>query len=77
MKITTTLALAVGLAALAGCQQAEENAADNMDANLEMPADNFDTMDANLANDTMDANLGNDTNAADNTTTNNTAGNAY
>jgi hypothetical protein len=79
MKITTTLALAVGLTALAACNQSTEEAANNIDANLEMPAENLDTMDAN---DAAAANLGNDANAAADTgnadaTADNTASNAY
>jgi hypothetical protein len=42
MKITTTLAVAVGLAALAACNQSpREDAADNIEANAEMTADNL------------------------------------
>jgi len=42
MKITTTLAVAVGLAALAGCNQTpKEDVADNIEANAEMAADNM------------------------------------
>ena len=64
MKITT-LTLAVGLLSLAACNQAaEENVDANADANLTMPADNFDTMDANAA---VDANLGNDATMANDT----------
>lgn len=80
MKITTTLALAAGLAALSACNQSTENeAANNIDANLEMPAENLDTMDAN---DAVADNLGNDANAAADTgnadaTADNTASNAY
>ena len=67
MKITSMLAIALGLSALAACGGGgEENATDNMDANLEMPVDNFDTMDANAANE-LDANLANDANAANDT----------
>lgn len=82
MKITTTLALAVGLTALAACNQSTEEAANNIDANLEMPAENFDTMDANVTNEAIDANLGNDVNAAADTgnadaTADNAASNAY
>ena len=65
MKIITALGVAIGLSALAACGgNAEENTAENMDANLIMPADNFDTMDANAANE-MDVNLGNDANMTD------------
>lgn len=83
MKITTTLALAAGLAALSACNQSTENeAANNIDANLEMPAENLDTMDANATNDADAANLGNDANAAADTgnadaTADNAASNAY
>ena len=42
MKITTTLAVAVGLAALAGCNQSpKENVADNIEANADIAADNM------------------------------------
>jgi hypothetical protein len=82
MKITTTLALAAGLAALSACNQSTDEAANNIDANLEMPAENLDTMDANATNDADAANLGNDANAAADTgnadaTADNTASNAY
>ena len=40
MKITTTLAVAIGLAALAGCNKsAQESKADNIEANAENKAD--------------------------------------
>ncbi|MBA3510528.1 hypothetical protein [Sphingomonas sp.] len=78
MKIITTLGVAIGLSALAACGGAAEENADNMDANLVMPADNFDTMDANAANE-MDVNLGNDANMTDganaDAAANNAAGN--
>jgi anti-sigma factor ChrR (cupin superfamily) len=42
MKITTTLAVAVGLAALAGCNQtAKEQTADNIEANADVVAENI------------------------------------
>src|SRR5688500_3449202 len=45
MKITTTLAVAIGLAGLAACNQSpREEAADNMEANAEMTADNLEEM---------------------------------
>ena len=59
MKITTTLAVAVGLAALAACNQgANEQKADNIEANAENQAD---TIEANAENvtDNMQANAEN------------------
>ena len=42
MKITTTLAVAVGLAALAGCNQTpKEQVADNIEANADAAAENI------------------------------------
>lgn len=42
MKITHTLAVAIGLGALAACNQSpQEQAADNIEANAEMTADNL------------------------------------
>lgn len=42
MKITTTLAVAVGLAALAGCNKtAPEQNADNIEANADAAAENI------------------------------------
>jgi outer membrane biosynthesis protein TonB len=42
MKITRTLSVAVGLAALAACNQSpQEQVADNIEANAEMTADNL------------------------------------
>ena len=78
MKTITTLAVAVGLASLSACGGTAEENTENMDANLVMPADNFDTMDVNAANG-MDANLGADTNMTEganaDATVNNAAGN--
>ena len=77
MKITTTLALAIGLVGLAGCNQqpqgnnVAENAALNESENLEMTA--------NATNESM--NLGNESNAVENnaaaTTTANNATTNY
>jgi hypothetical protein len=63
MKITTTIAIAVGLAALTACKQSpQENTADNIEANAENTADtieaNADNMSANIqanAENTADA----------------------
>ena len=79
MKITRTLALAIGFAALAACgDAAEDNAAENMDANMTMPADNM-TVDANNVTvvDNADMNMGNmdmnaDMNAGNDATANTT-----
>jgi hypothetical protein len=59
MKITTTLAVAVGLAALAGCNQSpKEQAAENIEANADMMADNMVANADNVA-DTIQANAEN------------------
>ena len=45
MKLTHTFAIAIGLGALAACNQSpKEQAADNIEANAEMNADNLDAM---------------------------------
>jgi hypothetical protein len=50
MKLTTTLAVAVGLAALAACRQTpQENAAENIEANAENVAENIEANAANLS----------------------------
>jgi hypothetical protein len=50
MKLTTTLAVAVGLAALAACKQSpQENAAENIEANAENVAENIEANAANLS----------------------------
>ena len=55
MKITTTLAVTLGLCTLAACGGgAEENSA-NTDINMEMPAENLDMMAGNDMNG-LDAN---------------------
>ncbi len=52
MKITTTLAVAVGLAGLAACNQSpREDAADNIEANAEMTADNLEEVADETANE--------------------------
>ena len=62
MKITTTLAVAFGLAALAACKQSpQENVADNIEANAENTADNIEANGANVADNVND----NAQNAAD------------
>src|SRR5688572_23596342 len=60
MKITTTLAVAAGLAALAACNQSpQEQTADNIEANAEMTADNLEEMADETANDATEENLEN------------------
>ena len=50
MKITTTIAVAVGLAALAACKQSpQENKADNIEANAENTADMIEANGSNAA----------------------------
>jgi regulator of protease activity HflC (stomatin/prohibitin superfamily) len=86
MKITTTLAVAAGLAALTACNNnPQENKADNIEANAENSADLIEANAANAADNlqanaenTADAvrNAGDNTadavrNSADNATTNN------
>ena len=77
MKITTTIAIAVGLAALAACNQTpQENAADNIEANAGMTAENIETnadmtaanIEANAENTAENVEAGNET---ANTATNN------
>src|SRR5688572_30016105 len=64
MKITTTLAVAVGLAALAACNQgAQEEAADNIEANAEMTADNLEEMADETANEATEDALENQADA--------------
>ena len=59
MKITTTLAVAVGLAALAGCNSSpKEQAADNIEANADAVADNM-VENADAMSDNMQANAEN------------------
>ena len=54
MKITTTLAVAVGLASLAACNQSpKEEAADNIEANAEMTADNLEEAADNATNEAV------------------------
>lgn len=75
MKITTALAVALGVGALAACQQtAQENAADNIEANAENVAENIE---ANA--DAMAANIeANAENVAENVESGNTVtNNAY
>jgi hypothetical protein len=61
MKLTTTLAIALGVTALTACNNsAKEQAADNIEANAEMTADaieeNADDMPGVTASDNADAN---------------------
>jgi hypothetical protein len=59
MKITTTLAVAVGLVALAGCNKtAPEQNADNIEANADMSADNM-VANTEAVTDNMTANTEN------------------
>lgn len=81
MKITTTLAAAIGLAALAACGGREENIAENVDANLvtenlEVPTDNMANVDMNVGND-MNNVTDNVDNAVDNATNNVTNNTTY
>lgn len=78
MKIGTTLAIAVGLAALTACNKSpQENAADNIEANADNVADNITANAENVA-DNIQANAENRAdairdsgdNAASNATTN-------
>ena len=56
MKITTTLAVAVGLAALAACNQSpKEDAADNIEANADVMAENLEANADNAADATRAA----------------------
>lgn len=56
MKITTTLAVAIGLAALSACNQGpKEEAADNIEANADMVAENIEA-NADVAADSLTAN---------------------
>lgn len=77
MKITTALAVAVGLAGLAACQQTPqanneaENMALNETANVEMTANTMEA--APVTNETNAV----ETNAGGNATTNNTTTNTY
>ncbi len=78
MKITTALAVALGVGALAACQQAQQNnAAENTEMNAEITA----PMEMN-ATENMEMNAGNATENAgnvgeNNTVTNNVTNNAY
>jgi hypothetical protein len=59
MKITTTLAVAVGLAALAGCNKtAPEQNADNIEANADVAVENIEA-NADAAIDNITANADN------------------
>jgi hypothetical protein len=59
MKITTTLAVAIGLTALAGCNKtAPEQNADNIEANADMAADNM-VANTDMVTDNMTANTEN------------------
>jgi hypothetical protein len=50
MKLTTSLAVAVGLASLAACNQSpQENAAENIEANAENVAENIEANAANVS----------------------------
>lgn len=59
MKLTTTLAIALGATALTACNQSpREEAADNIEANAEMTADNLeeaaDDANSEAAEDTLE-----------------------
>ena len=57
MKVISTLAISFALCALAGCnnETPREQAADNIEANAEMRADNLEEMADNASTDATDA----------------------
>lgn len=60
MKITTTLAVALGISALAACNNSPtEQAADNIEANAEMTADNLEEAADNASTEAGEDNLEN------------------
>jgi len=80
MKIGTTLAIAVGLAALTACNKSpQENAADNIEANADNVAENIQANADNMA-ENIQANAENQADAVRNSGNNaasNTSGNSY
>lgn len=73
MKIGTTLAIAVGLAALAACNKSpQENAADNIEANAENVAENIQANAENVA-ENIQANAENQADAIRNSDDNSVA----
>jgi hypothetical protein len=64
MKITTILAVAVGLGALGACNNsAQEQAADNLEANTEVAADNLEEAADSAANEATEDSLENQADA--------------
>ena len=64
MKITTAMAVALGLAALTACNQSpRENAADNIEANAENVADNLEAAADNTSNEAKEDALENQADA--------------
>jgi uncharacterized lipoprotein len=58
MKLTHTFAIAVAVGALAACNQSpKEQAADNIEANAEMQADNLEEVAGDVNNDVVEDNL--------------------
>ncbi len=64
MKITSAFAVLVGVAALAACNQSpQEQAADNIEANAEMTADNMEEMADNATSEAAEDALENNADA--------------
>ena len=64
MKLITSLSVAVGLAALAACNQSpQEQKADNIEANTEMTADNLEEMADNATTEATENSLENQADA--------------
>ena len=64
MKLITSLSVAVGLAALAACNQSpQEQKADNIEANAEMTADNLEEMADNATTEATENSLENQADA--------------
>lgn len=64
MKLTHTFAIAIAVGALAACNQSpKEQAADNIEANAEMQADNLEEVAGDVNNETVEDNLQNQADA--------------
>ena len=64
MKIIATIAVTLGLGALAACSQsAQEQKADNIEANAEMTADNLEAAAGDVGNEAVEQNLENQADA--------------
>jgi hypothetical protein len=64
MKIAAAVALALGVSALAACNQSpQEEAADNIEANAEMTADNMEEMADNATTESAEDSLENQADA--------------